>query len=183
MAPTVLLLGDAGRQPFAGHIAFVRVAREVELRAALRIGGGEGPELAARAARAAAEAIVWAHQEAGSADRHEVLRAIWRALGALDRGSLGASLGQDLSLLLHVADPRGVGVAGVGLAALYELGDSGAEALVGVGHPLLCPPGIPTLVPGVLSPDRPLIRLIGCPTHLGAELPTEDLARRLGVDR
>jgi len=103
---------------------------------------------------------------------------------------LGPAEGGDLSLLVVAADPDGIGVAGVGLAAALGRGPTGVAPLVAPGHPLLEPPGRPSAVPGVLTLDGARVdAVIGVPSHLEPTLPAlaaaslspAELDRRCGL--
>jgi len=86
--------------------------------------------------------------------RHDLLRAAWTCLLAVDRSLLGPARGEDLSLLVIAEDEGGVGVTATGLAALHGLLGGGLEGIVPAAHPLLSLSGIPEAPPRVLTPTR-----------------------------
>ncbi|NOY25554.1 MAG: hypothetical protein GXP62_06745, partial [Oligoflexia bacterium] len=110
--PTVLLLGDASRLPFVGHLRR-RFPRDVGgLTVAARIGTGapggadpDMPDLATpyRAARALERTLVDA-LSTGVSDRHDLLRSLWAAVASVPACDLGRARGADLTLLAVAAD-------------------------------------------------------------------------------
>ena len=177
MSRPALLVGDPGRAPFAGHARARVVGPRATLTAAGRVGAGAGLVAAYAAARALETAL---HLAAGPGDRNAMLRRAWEALAALPPGALGG--GADLSLLLVAEDSEGVGVAAVGLAALWGELDGRLVPLVEGRHPLLSSPGLPGRLPGVLTLDLSPDRIIGCPSHLDPAPPAlATLDARCGV--
>lgn len=181
MSRPALLLGDPGRAPFAGHARARVVGPRATMTAAGRVAAGAGLVVAYGAARALEEVL---HRAAGPGDRNAMLRRAWEALEALPAAALGPEGGADLSLLLVAEDAEGIGVAAVGLAALW--GELGGQLLplVEGKHPLLCPPGRPSRTPGVLTLDLAPERLVGCPASLDPTPPAlAALDARCGVHR
>jgi hypothetical protein len=173
-----LLLGDPGALPFLGHLRAQVEVPGARLWAAGRVFNGGDVVEAYEASRNLIELIEGLGKGLEKASRHDLLRLAWEALQG-DR--LGESGGADLQLLLTAQDGEGVGVAAVGLSMVYGRIAGELEPLVSADHPLLCPPGIPTSLPGVLTLDRPTDQVLGIPDHLPAELPAElDLARDCG---
>ena len=177
-----LLLGDPGALPFLGHMRAQIEMPNARLWAAGRIfSGGEVVE-AYEASRNLIEIIegLSIDLEAG-ATRHDLLRMVWEALGELSGDQLGRAQGADLQLLLAAEDAQGVGIAAVGLGMVYGRIDGELQPLVSADHPLLCPPGLPTRLPGVLTLDRPVDQILGLPDHLPATLPEDlDLSQDCG---
>lgn len=98
--------------------------------------------------RTAPDGVYW------DADRHGLLRRAWSLLDEMSPERLGPDGGRDLCLLFVAEDGAGVGVAGVGLGAVWGRFDETFRALVPLGHPLLGAPGRPAAVPGVLTLER-----------------------------
>lgn len=175
------LLGDPTRAPFQGHARLGLDTGRARLRGAGRLGVGGGLVGAYRAARALEQAILEA--AAGPGDRHALLWRSWEALFGLDLATLGPDGGADLSLLLVAEDEGGVGVAGVGLCAVYGLVEGALRPLAEGSHPLLSAPGRPIRTPGVLTLDLEVQAVLGVPAHLEpAAPPLEQLRARCGVN-
>jgi hypothetical protein len=148
-----------------------------------RVGASQGdPQRAYSAARTVEAALRRATAGAWrETDRNGLLRRAWELLGAEPPASVGGGL--DATVLLVAEDELGVGVAGVGLGAVWGVVDGALRRLVPRGHPLLGPPGLPGAVPGVLTLDGPLpTDVIGAPHELAALSPVLDrLERQCGV--
>lgn len=115
-------------------------------------------------------------------DRHGLLRRAWTLLSELSGERLGPRHGEDLTLLMVSLDERGVGVAGVGLDAIWAGSGGKFRALVPPGHPLLTPPGLPDSVPGVLTLEGEPADVIAAPTGVEPTLPSAgELLIRCGV--
>lgn len=181
MQHRALIVGDPGRTPFVGHLRALVQAERAWLAAAGRIAAGAGPEGAWGPARALEAAIAGV---ARKGDRNSLLWRAWEAVGALPGDALGPAQGQDLALLLLAGDEAGVGVAGVGLRAVWALGSGGLSPLVSGRHPLLAPPGRPAQTPGVLTLDAAPDSVVGVPAHHDSDtLSVEGLLARCGVRR
>lgn len=178
------LLGDPGLLPFAGHFRLRVEGAQAAVALSGRIAGDCDPAQAfAVSRRVAAVLSTAADGPWHDTDRHGLLRRIWQLLDALDEGTLGPARGDDLSLLLLARDPKGVGVAGVGLSGAWVQLEAW-RALVPPGHPLLARPGRPSSLPGVLTLDHPCTRVVAAPRHLDPVLPSPDaIARRCGAGR
>ncbi len=178
-----LLLGDPVRLPFCGQLRLSITRGPAGLALAARVGAGEGPVPAWSAARNLESALRRGLAEA-SGDRHALLHALWAALGAVPTDGLGDAAGTDLTLLALAWDADGVGVSGVGLAAVWAWRPTALQPLVSPGHPLLAPPGLPDTVPGVLTLDPGVdpLALVGAPSHLPTDAPPlQELPRRCGI--
>lgn len=178
MTPLALLLGDADRLPFAGHLRLRAEHGGVGLALAARVGPRGQDEASLRACYETAAALREALAPALSpaVDRHEPLRRMWEALSALP-----AREDELLSLLAISWDDGGQAVAGVGLSAVLGRSRAGVASLVGEGHPLLAPPGRPQRLPGVLALDPgTVLAVIGAPPGVALPPPAE-LDRRCGL--
>jgi hypothetical protein len=174
-----LLPGDPGPLPFLGHLRLRVEARGVWLAAAGRVGATGDATTAWMAARTVERALRGA---AGGGDRHAWLWRCWEAVAAVPAGALGPRGGEDLSLVLVAGDPRGVGLAGVGLNAAWGLLDGALRPLVEGRHPLLSPPGRPSQMPGVLTLDAEPSLILANPSHRPPVTPAVgELARLCGV--
>lgn len=190
MSTPAWLLGDPTRLPFVGHARFCVEADGARLSGAARVGVAGGLAGAYRAARGLEAALGAVSQPASGArgqaprDRHALLWRAWELLLALPAEALGPEQGADLALLLVAEDAAGVGVAGVGLSAVWGLEGDRLVPLAEGRHPLLAPPGRPERTPGVLTLDlRPSV-VVGCPAHLDpTPPPLEELRARAGVRR
>ena len=177
-----LLLGDPGALPFLGHLRTRLEVSGAKLWAAGRVFSGGDVVEAYEASRNLTRVI----EESGArletnASRHDLLRCTWEALAELDADQMGRDAGRDVQLLLTAEDTDGVGVAGVGLSMVYGLIDQRFQPLVSGDHPLLCGPGLPGALPGVLTLDRPVQQVLGIPNHLSTVLSEDlDLARDCG---
>lgn len=177
-----LVLGDAGPLPFCGHFRVEVVGGRATLAAAGRIAATadlqEAYDVARRVEavlRTAAEGAWW------DTDRHGILRRAWTLLREVPAARLGPAGGSDLSVLFASMDERGVGIAGVGLDAVWAHLGGRWRALVPPGHPLLAPPGVPVGVPGVLTLDQEPAAVLGAPTGTEPTLPAPpDLPARCG---
>ena len=177
-----LVLGDAGPLPFCGHFRVEVVGGRASLSAAGRVSAGADLQVAYDVARrveavlrTAAEGAWW------DTDRHGVLRRAWMLLGDIPGPRLGHVEGADLSVLFIAMDERGVGVAGVGMDAIWGHLGGRWRALVPPGHPLLAPPGMPKDVPGVLTLDDEPTAVLGAPTGVEPTLPApSELPARCG---
>lgn len=179
MPVPALLLCDPGRLPFLGHARVALSTGGVTFAAAGRVGAEAGVKAAYSAARALEDAL---RGVAGPGDRHAWLWRAWGALAAMDLDRLGPARGQDLCLLLVAEDAGGIGVAGVGLSALWGLRPSELVPLVEGAHPLLSGPGLPAKTPGVLTLDQPVTAVVGNPAHLPPLAPPRDqVTLRCGV--
>ena len=185
MSVDALLLGTPGRLPFVGHLRASAEGGRAWLRAAGRVFAGGDPVAAYEPARQVAAAILGIDTRG---DRNALLWRAWEAVGALDPSVLGPEEGGDLSLLLVAGDPDGVGVAGVGLTAVWGRvpGLGALVPLVGGRHPLLAPPGRPVRTPGVLTLDpidgRDPVSVVGCPAPDAPAIAIlEGLDARCGV--
>lgn len=179
MTCLALLLGDAERLPFAGHLRLRAEHGPVGLALAARVGPRGQDEASLRACFQSAQILreALAPVLGPATDRHEPLRRMWEALTAL----LDPIAVEDLSLLAIAWDADGQAIAGVGLAAVLGRSRVGLAPLVAEGHPLLAPPGRPSRTPGVLSLDPgTLLAVIGLPPGLELPPPAE-LDRRCGL--
>ena len=167
-----LVLGGAGPLPFCGHFRTEVVGGRARLSAAGRIAATADLQVAYDVSRRVEAVLRTACEGAWwDTDRHGLLRRAWTLLRELPSARLGPSQGQDFSVLFVARDERGIGVAGVGLDAVWvHLGDRW-RALVPPGHPLLAPPGIPARVPGVLTLDTDPSAVLGAPTGVEPTLP------------
>ncbi len=176
MTCLALLLGDAERLPFAGHLRLRAEHGPVGLTLAARVGPRGQDEASLRACFEAAQVLREALRpvvEAAAVDRHEPLRRMWEALDPV--------AGEELSLLALSWDAEGQAIAGVGLDAVLGRSKVGLAPLVGPGHPLLAPPGRPARTPGVLTLEPgTLLAVIGLPPGLSMPPPAE-LDRRCGL--
>jgi len=147
-----------------------------------RVATGAGPEEAWRVARrveatlrTAPDGVFW------DADRHGLLRRAWSLLDEIRPERLGPEAGRDLCLLFVAEDGGGVGVAGVGLGAVWGRFDDTFRALVPLGHPLLGLAGRPLAVPGVLTLERRPQLVVAAPAGAEPVLPdASSFARRCG---
>lgn len=167
-----LVLGDAGPLPFCGHFRAEVTGGRASLTAAGRIAGDADLEVAYEVSRrveavlrTAAEGAWW------DTDRHGVLRRAWTLLRELPGPRLGPAEGADLSVIFVAVDERGMGVAGVGMDAIWAHMGGRWRALVPPGHPLLAPPGVPASMPGVLTLDTEPTAVLGAPTGVEPTLP------------
>lgn len=150
-----MLVGRSAELPFLGY--FQRRLGSVAWAGA--VARGADPVVAFQAARALDRAL--ARGGDIRADRRRALSILWARLEGVDRTLLGPSGGQDLVLLLCGEDDSGGAVSGVGLGAVYALGDT-VTPWIAAPHPLLGPPGLPVKRPGVLTVDA-LPVLVGLP--------------------
>ncbi len=156
LAPRCLLLGAPGRYPFNGHLRLAVQCGSAHLHLAAAVNTRRDPPAALEAA------AVLRAKLAGidGRDRFGLLRSAWELLAELDCDLLGPDRGEDLALLMVAWDGQGLGVAGTGLEVLYELGDLTTPLLDGA-HPLLCIRGVPSTAPGVFTPHRPPLVVVG----------------------
>ncbi len=135
-SPRALLLGGPGRYPFNGHLRLVLERGSACLHLSAAVAVGSEPPVAWAAARALRDCL----RGVEGRDRFDLLRSAWDRLATLDTALLGPAQGEDLALLMVAEDGRGLGVAGTGLAMLWQL-SPGPEPLVDPEHPLLggCP--------------------------------------------
>lgn len=177
------MLGDPGLMPFSGHFR-LRIAG-ARARGALcgRIAADLPPEEAFRISRRLARVLGAALDDGWTeTDRHGLMRRVWQLLKEVPDAHLGPACGDDLSLLLIAEDDRGVGITGVGLSAAWAVVQDQLRPLVPAGHPLLARAGRPASLPGVLTLDAHLSRVIGAPAHLDPVLPpAHALLARCGV--
>lgn len=173
------LLGDPTSLPFLGHARVLVEGPEATLAAAGRVGVSGGVAGGWRAARALEAAL---RASAGPGDRNTLLWRAWSAVAEIPAAALGPEGGADLSLLLLAMDSGGVGVAGVGLSAVWGLSEGALVPLAEGAHPLLAPAGRPARTPGVLNLDLRPRAVVGRPRHLGGEAPpVDELGARCGV--
>lgn len=177
-----LALGDAGPLPFCGHFRVEVVGGRATLAAAGRVASSAGLQEAYDVARRV-EAVLRTSAEGAwwDTDRHGILRRAWTLLQEIPKARMGPASGTDLSVLFIAADERGLGVAGVGMDAVWAQLGGRWRALVPPGHPLLAPPGVPAAVPGVLTLDQEPSAVLGAPVGTEPTLPPpESLAARSG---
>jgi len=171
--------------PFKGHLRVAVRSGWAGLAVAGRVAGDCSVEEAYAVARRMEGLLGAAVAGAGDQpDRHAVLRKVWELVAGLPAASFGSGEGADLTLLVVAYDADGVGVAGVGLAALWgeRIGEPGLVPVVPDNHPLLTPQGRPDGVPGVLTLEKPYTRLVGSPAHQDPVAPAiADVSRRCGV--
>lgn len=141
-----LLVGSAGRAPFAGHFRGRMHSEAASLFWAGRVKGSHGAEAAWAAAEAARDAMV----ELAGADRFALVDAAWAALRALNA--------PDLSVLLVAHDDQGLVVAACGLVEVRGDGRRVAAA----DHPLYDEPGVRER-PGYFHPPEPAQDWVGVP--------------------
>jgi hypothetical protein len=184
MAVAATLLGDPGRMPFVGHFRVGIQADSASLAVAGRVGAEAGLGPGFRAAREI-EGALMGMRTVAVRDRNDLLRRAWTALWDMAACDFGPQAGADLTIVLAARDTEGMGIAGVGLSGVWGWTGSSAdptEPLVTGRHPLLCGPGLPDDVPGVLTLDAPVDQVVAVPAHLQPVLPgSESLARRCGV--
>ena len=184
MQVAAYLLGDPGRMPFVGHFQVGIHTGTASLAAAGRISAEAGVVPGFRAARELESALlgITTHDVK---DRNDLLRRAWTALHDVAACDFGHNGGADLTIVFAVQDARGMGIAGVGLSGVWGWsGEVGQEVqpLVTGAHPLLSGPGLPDQMPGVLTLDAPVAKVVAIPAHLQPVLPGSDtLARRCGV--
>ena len=184
MQVVALLLGDPGRLPFVGHFQVGIHTGAGSLAVAGRVAAEAGVVPGFKAAREIESALLGLRTQ-GVQDRNDLIRRAWTALHDVAACDMGPASGTDLTILLAAQDDRGMGIAGVGLSGVW--GWSGVvgeeiKPLVQGAHPLLGEPGLPKEVPGVLTLDAPVARVVAVPAHLQPVLPNSDtLARRCGV--
>jgi hypothetical protein len=180
------LLGDPDRMPFVGHLQVGIHTANASLAAAGRVAAASGIVPGFRAAREIETALLSMNTQ-DITDRNQLLALAWSVLADIASCDLGPAAGADLSLLLAARDARGMGIAGVGLSGVW--GWSGQvqdelTPLVQGAHPLLGAAGLPSAIPGVLTLDAPVTRVIAAPAHIHPVLPaTEALALRCGDRR
>ncbi len=177
------LLGDPGRLPFLGHFRIHVRTQEAMLVGAGRIAAQSGMVPAFRAARGLEAVLNGLRPSPGAQrDRHALIRDLWATLSDIDSCDLGAGGGADLSLMLAARDASGMGITGVGLGGVWRWEDSGIAPLVEGAHPLLGKPGLPEMLPGILTLDEPVGTIVGTPRHLDPVLPKASLLpTRCGV--
>ncbi len=184
MQVEALLLGDPGRMPFVGHFQLAFHTERASLAVAGRVAAESGVVPGFRAAREVEDALLGMTTN-DVKDRNDLLRRTWTVLADIASCDLGPKGGADLTLLLAACDVRGMGIAGVGLSGVWGWsGDVADEVcpLVEGAHPLLGGTGLPKVIPGVLTLDSPVRRVVAVPSHLQPILPaTDTLARRCGV--
>ena len=181
MKPTAFFYGDPGRLPFVGHFRATRTVGDTAVSAAGRVQAGGDLLVAFSAARAIEHAIRSAPIEQ-PCDRHEALGLIWQSIHAIAPRSLGSGGGADLSILFAVSDADGTGISGVGLGAVWGQNATGFEPLVEGDHPLLCGPGRPETLAGVLTLDTPAYTIVGLPYDRANSRPEAvDWQQRCGV--
>ncbi len=174
------LLGDPTRAPFLGHARVRLDTGRARLWGVGRLGVQGGLVGAYRAARRLEQVILEA--AAGPGDRHALLWRSWEALFGMPLDELGPERGADLTLLLVAEDEGGVGVAGVGLGAVFGLTKGRLVPLAEAPHPLLGGQGRPLRTPGVLTLDLEVETVLGVPAHLEPTPPALDqLPARCGV--
>ena len=167
-----LMLGDDGPLPLCGHFRVEVVGGRASLAAAGRVASTAGLQEAHDVARRL-EAVLRTSAEGAwwDTDRHGILRRAWTLLQEIPTTRMGPAGGQDLSVVFVAMDERGVGVAGVGLDAVWARIAGRWRALVPPGHPLLAPPGVPSGIPGLLTLDHEPTAVIGAPSGAEPTLP------------
>ena len=164
-----------------GHFRAIRVVGNTQVSAAGRLPSGGNLRAAFAAARVIERAICEVPIPA-ECDRHAALGLIWKAIGAIDEEALGPSSGSDLTVLFATSDPAGTGISGMGLGAVWGLLDGQFAPLVEGDHPLLCGPGRPESLAGVLTLDEAADTIVGLPHDHADAIPTpKDWQHRCGV--
>jgi hypothetical protein len=184
MVVSIHMLGDAGPYPFAGSFRCALEGSQCWLRASGRIAVSDGIVGSYLPARTIEAAISQAASAAvDQPHRHVLLHELWDCVSRLSKTQLGSGKGSDLCLAITVGDREGVDIAAVGVSGLW--GRLGREdrwcLLVEKGHPMLCPPGIPSELPGSLTVGRPPSCIVASPSFMESRLPPiEQLPARVG---
>ena len=164
-----------------GHFRAIRTVGNTTVSAAGRIRSGGDLTRAFAAARLIEKAIRETPLVDGC-DRHEALALIWKSIHGIDPQSLGSQGGADLTILFAVSDAEGTGISGMGLGAVWGQATTHFEPLVEGDHPLLCGPGRPEGLAGVLTLDGPADTIVGLPHDHASTIPTPtDWRQRCGV--
>ena len=176
------MLGDGGALPFLGHARSYVETPGARMWIASRLFSGGDVVAAYEASRRFCEAMdVLSRKVPETTDRNDLIRLVWEFLANVSRDELGTRGGDDLQLLVVAEDAEGQAVAGVGLSMVYGRSEEAWTMLVNAEHPLLCGPGLPKTIPGVLTLDSPVQQVIGIPDHLDGTLPVDfDVHRSCG---
>jgi hypothetical protein len=171
---TALLLGDPGPLPFLGHCRAAVQTPRARLWAAGRLFCRGDVVVAHEAVLSLFRTVTSLRERVGAdSDRNDLIRAAWESVGEMPAETLGSAQGSDLQLLLVAEDSGGHAIAAVGLRMVYGWIEGELQPLVSPDHPLLCAAGRPSSIPGVLTLDRPVSRILGVPDHLDQELPRD----------
>ncbi len=168
---TCLLPGSPGRAPFAGHVRGARDLDGVRLAWAGRIAATASPDEAWLAADALRDVLT----DTTGRDREALIAAVGVGLRAIPAALRDRA---DLSLLLAVADARGILLMGTGFAQVLVDTEGGWLAAALPGSPLIGEPGFPEDWAVGQPPLRTGTRFLGLPT--GLAVPT-DAAHACGV--
>lgn len=145
--------GAPGRLPFVGHFRFHRRQDELAIAVAGVVAGREDISAAFRAAREL-EMVLSGLSIREASDRHDLLNLAWARICDVNACDLGPQGGADLCTLFAATDADGMGIAGVGLGGVWAFNSTQLQPLVTGDHPLLCGPGRPDRLPGVLTLDE-----------------------------
>jgi len=175
------LHGAPGRLPFIGHFRLGRQEGPLSIAMAGCVAQRSDLSSAFRAAREV-EAVLRNVSLTSAVDRHDLLTITWEALCEIEASDLGPQGGADLTVLLSAADQQGMGIAGMGLGGVWSWTEDALQPLVTGDHPLLCGPGRPDRLPGVLTLDAPAPVVVAVPhDHPVPTLPLTELAKNCGV--